>query len=116
MRNLWRAWKIRDCDNLGNVIKPKSRMVARVFGQIYNVVFFETLAPTPSAASVKIAVAVANLNGWLRRRLDVKQAFIQAHLNEAVYYTKLPAGYGDMSGEVVLLQRAVYELRQTGSQ
>ena len=40
---------------------------------------------------------------------------IQAHLDEAVY-TRLPAGCEDMSGEVVLLQRAVYGLRQAGRQ
>ena len=49
------------------------------------------------------------------RHLDVKQAFIQAHLDEAVYM-RLPAGFGDVSGEVVLLQRAVYGLREPGRQ
>ena len=58
---------------------------------------------------MKIAVAVANEKDWLLRHLDVKQAFIQMHLDEAVYM-KLPADCGDMSGEVVLLQRAVYGL------
>ena len=87
------------------MIKPKSRMVARGFGQIHNVDFSETFDSTPSAASVKIAVAVADEKNWLLlRHLDVKQAFIQAHLDEAVYM-RLPAGCGDMSGEVVLLQR-----------
>ena len=64
---------------------------------------------------MKIAVAVANEKGWLLRHLDVKQAFFQAHLGEAVN-TRLPAGCGDMRGEVVLLQRAVYEFRQAGRQ
>ena len=101
-----RNWKTED---RGNVNKPKSRMIARGFGQIHVVIFSETFAPTPSAASVKIAVAVANEKGWLLRHLDVKHAFIQAHLDEAVYM-RLPAGCGDMSVEVVLLQRAVYGL------
>ena len=76
----------RKADDRGNVIKPKSRMVARGFGQIHNVDFSETFAPTPSAASVKIDVAVANEKGWLLRHLDIKQAFIQAHLDEAVLH------------------------------
>ena len=107
-----RNWKT---DERGNVIKPKSRIVARGFGQIHNVDVSETFAPTQSTASVKVAVAVANEKGWLLRHLDVKQAFIQAHLDEAVYM-RLPADCGDMSGEVVLLQRAVYGLRQAGLQ
>ena len=37
------------------------------------------------------------------------------HLDEAVYM-RLPADCGDMSGEVVLLQRAVYGLRQAALQ
>ena len=107
-----RKWKT---DDPGNAIKPKSRMVARGFAQIHNVDFFETFAPTPSAVNVKFAVAVATEKGWLLRHPDVKHAFIQAHLDEAVY-TRLPAGCGDISGEVVLLQRAVYGLRQAGRQ
>ena len=62
---------------------------------------------------MKIAVAVANEKGWLLRHLDVNQSFIQAHLDEAVY-VRLPAGCGDMSDEVVLLQCAVHGLRQAG--
>ena len=77
-------------------------MVARVFGQIYDVDFSETFAPTLSAASVKIAEAVANEKDWSLRPLDIKKTFIQAHLNEAEYM-RIPAGCGDMSGEVVLL-------------
>ena len=107
-----RNWKT---DDRGNVIKPQSRMVAREFSQIHNVVFSETFAPTPSAASVKTIVAVANEKDWLLWHLDIKQALIQAHLNEAVYM-RLHAGCGDMSGKVVLLQLAVYGPRQARRQ
>ena len=64
---------------------------------------------------MRIATAVANEKGWLLRHLDVTQEFIHVHLDEAVYM-RLPADCGDMSGEVVLLQRAVYGLRQAGLQ
>ena len=113
MTGKWvRNWKT---DDRGNVIKTKSRMVARGCGQIHNVDFSETFALTPSARSVKIAVAVANEKSWLLRHLDVKQALIQARLDKAVYM-RFPLVCGDMSGEVVMLQRAVCELRQAGRQ
>ena len=67
------------------ICKPKSRIVARGSGQIHDVEFSETFAPTPSAASVKIAVTVANEKGWVPRHLYIKQTFIQAYLDEAVY-------------------------------
>ena len=63
-----RNWKT---DGHGNVIKPKSRMVAKVFIQIHNVDFSGTFAPTSATASVKTAVAVANEKDWLLRHLDV---------------------------------------------
>ena len=88
------------------MIKPKSGIVARGFDQIHSVDFSETFTPSLLAASVKIAVALANERGWLLRHLDVRHVFIQARLDEAVYM-RLPAGCGDMSGDVVLLQRAV---------
>ena len=111
--NWVRKWKTDDREN---VINSKSSMVARGLRQIHSIDFSETFAPTPSTASVKIAVAVANEKGcWLLRHLDRKQAFIQAYLDEAVYM-RLPVSCGDMSGEVVLLQRAVYGLREAGRQ
>ena len=58
-------------DDRGNVIKPKSRMEAWSFGQIQNVNVSESFAPIPSAASVKIAVAVANEKDWMVRHLDI---------------------------------------------
>ncbi|CAM9820731.1 unnamed protein product, partial [Ascophyllum nodosum] len=83
-----RNWKT---DERGNVNKPKSRMAARGFNQIHDVDFSETFAPTPSAARAKIAVAIANEKDWLLRHLDMKQAFIEARLDEAEYL-RLPAG------------------------
>lgn len=53
---------------------------------------FETFAPTPVAASVKIAEAVVNKKDWLLKNLDIKQV-----------YMRLPTCCGHMSGEVVPL-------------
>ena len=61
---------------------------------------FQTLAPTPSPASIKILAAVANEQGLKILHLDVEQAFIRAKL-DAEIYMKLPDGCGDMPGEIV---------------
>ena len=60
-------------------------------------------------------MAIANEKYWLLRHLDIMQASIQAHLDNAVYII-LPADCGDMSGEVNLLEHALYGLRQAGRQ
>ena len=61
-RKCVRNWK---SDDLGNVIKPKFRMLARGFEQIHDLDVSKTFA-----------VAVANLKDWLLQHLDVKQALI----------------------------------------
>ena len=94
-------------------MKPKARLVARGFSQAHTVDFLETYAPTPTASSVKLLVAIAVKHDWELRQLDVKQAFIQADLDFNVFM-KLPDGYGDKSGKVVRLNKSVYGLKQAG--
>lgn len=63
---------------------------------------------------MKIAVSIASEKEWSLRYLDTKHAFIRGHLHEVVNM-RFPGGCGDVSGEVVLMQRAVYRLRQGSS-
>ena len=104
------AWKI---DKDGNIVQPKARLVGRGFSQVHTVDFFETYVPTPAASSAKLLVANAVKNDRELRRLDVKQAFIQADLDFNVFM-KLPDGCGDKSGKVVKLSEPVYGLKQAG--
>ena len=43
--------------------------------------YFQTFAPAPSSASVKILAAVANEHGLKILLLDVAQAFVRVKLN-----------------------------------
>ena len=104
------AWKV---NKDGNIVKPKARLVARGFSQVYTVDFLENYAPTPAASSVKPLVATAVKNDWELRQLDVKQAFIQADSDFNVFM-KLPKGCVDKSGKVVKLNKSVYCLKQAG--
>ena len=54
-------WKV---DKDGNIVKPKARLVARGFSQVHTVDFLETYAPTPTASSVKLLVAIAVKTDW----------------------------------------------------
>ena len=67
--------------------------------------YFQTFAPTPSSASVKILAAVANEHGLKIFHLDVAQAFV-----------RLPGGCGDMPDKIVRLNRSLYGLKQSGRQ
>ena len=50
-------------DKDGLIVKTKARLVAKGFSQVQDVDYFQTFAPTPSSASVKILAAVANEHG-----------------------------------------------------
>ena len=102
-------------DKDGQIVKTKARLVAKGFSQVQDVDYFQTFAPTPSSASVKILAAVANEHGLKIFHLDVAQAFVRAKL-DAEIYMKLPGGCGDMSGKIVRLNRSLYGLKQSGRQ
>lgn len=84
-------------------------MVARGFGQIQNVDFPETFVcsyPNSCEYENRCGCSMRHKKDWLLRHLNVKQAIIQSHKDEAVYM-RLPVGCGGMSVEVAHLQRAV---------
>ena len=100
-------------DKDGLIVKTKARLVAQGFMQREGVDFFQTSAPTPAAASVKVVLAFANELGYPVHHLDTAQAFTQAELDCTVYM-KLPGGCGNLSGKIVRLEKALYGLRQSG--
>ena len=57
----------------GTITKTKARLVTNGFSQVQDVEYFQTLAPTPSPASVKILAAVANEQGLTIFQVDVEQ-------------------------------------------
>ena len=51
-----RVWKGNE---LGEVIKPKSRLVSLGYSQTEDVNYFETFLPTPSPSSIKLLTKIA---------------------------------------------------------
>ena len=100
-------------DKDGLRVKPKARLVAKGFSQVQDVDYLQTLAPTPSSASVKILAAVASEYGLQIFHVDVSQAFVYAKLDHEIYM-KLADGCGDMSRKTVRLNRSLYDLKQRG--
>ena len=100
-------------DSDGYITKAKARLVAHGFGQQLGVDYFNTFAPTPTASSIKVALAIAMQNDWPLYHFDVKQAFVQAKLDTDVYM-KLPYGCGERTENVVKLDRALYGIKQAG--
>ena len=72
-------------DKDGIIAKTKARLVAKGSSQMQDVDYFQTFAPTPSSASIKILAAVANEQGLKIFHLDVAQTFVRAKLDAEMY-------------------------------
>ena len=103
-------WK---SDAHGMIDRAKARLVAEGYSQVEGVDYFETFAPTASTTSNRLIAAMACKLDCDLRHLDVDQAFIQADLDTEIFL-RLPRGCGEISGKVVLLNKALYRLKQSG--
>ena len=97
----------------GTVDQFKDRLVAKGFTQQLGIDFNDTFSPVVKAATVRVFLSLAVSNKWPLRQLDVKNAFLNGHLEEEVYMEQ-PPGYSDTRypSHVCRLCRALYGLKQ----
>lgn len=99
----------------GSVARFKARLVARGFTQERGVDYTETFAPTVRIAAIRLLLALAAHHDWEVEQMDVKTAFLEAHLEETIYMRQ-PEGYREVDQHgtelVCVLQRALYGLKQ----
>ena len=98
-------------NEFGQVVRAKTRLVARGFSQREGVDYLETFSPCPCVPSIRLLTAIACELGLDLCHFDAEQAFVQSTLNEEVYL-RLPQGCGALSGKVVKLARSLYGLKQ----
>ncbi|CAM9315506.1 unnamed protein product [Ascophyllum nodosum] len=67
----------REVDQDGRVKKYKCRFVAKGFRQIKRIHYQESSSPTPTQASILMALAVMALLDWEGRQLDVEMTFLE---------------------------------------
>ena len=96
----------------GQLIKHKSRLVARGFQQEEGIDYEETFASVVKPASTRILLALAAILSWRIHQGDVKTAFLNSNLDKPVYMRppkdiRLPHGY------CLMVVRALYGLRQS---
>ena len=102
------SWKN---DEFGNVVRAKTRLVARGFSQREGIDFSDTFSPCPSVISIRLVAARACELDLDLCHFDAGQAFVQSDLDEIVY-NRLLSGCGALSGKVVKLRRSLYGLKQ----
>ena len=68
------------------------------------------LPPTPAAACIRLLAATAYELVFDLCHVDAEQAVVQSNLEEDVFL-RLPQGCGNMSGQVLRLNRSLYGLK-----
>ena len=104
-------WK---ADEYGWPTKTKE-MVARGHEQRANVDFGELFAPTVAGSSCWLLTAKACELDLGPHHFDIEQVFEQSDLEENVFM-RLPRGRGNLSGNVLRLNKSIYGLKQASRQ
>jgi hypothetical protein len=90
----------------------KARLCAQGFTQVDGVDCGNTFAPVAKFVSFRVMLTTAASQGMEIHNMDVDTAFLLAPLEEDVYM-RLPDGFGELSGTIVKLNRALYGLKQS---
>ncbi|GJT97570.1 retrovirus-related pol polyprotein from transposon TNT 1-94 [Tanacetum coccineum] len=110
--NLKWLWKNKR-DEENNVIRNKSRLVAKGYAQKEGIDFKESFAPVARLEAVQLFIAYAAHKSFTVYQMDVKTAFLYGPLKEEVYVNQ-PDGFVDPyhPDKVYHLKKALYGLKQ----
>ncbi|GJU02963.1 retrovirus-related pol polyprotein from transposon TNT 1-94 [Tanacetum coccineum] len=101
-----------DLDKYGDVLKNKTRLVAKGYRQEEGIDFEESFAPVARINAIRIFIADATNKNITIYHIDVKTAILNGELQEEVYVSQ-PEGFvdPDHSTHVYRLKKALYGLK-----
>ena len=97
----------------GDIVRNKARLVAQGYRQVEGQDFDETFAPVARLEAIRILLAFATSKGFKLYQMDVKSAFLNGYIEEAVY-VRQPPGFENPKypDRVYKLSKALYRLKQ----
>jgi hypothetical protein len=106
------VWKNKEGEN-GEVVRNKSRLVAKGYSQKEEIDYEETFAPVTRLEAIRILLAFSVAKGFRLYQMDVKSAFLNGFLEEEVYVRQPPGFVSvEFSHRVYKLRKALYGLKQ----
>ena len=105
----WVFKKKRDAS--GNVVRYKSRLVAKGYKQVEGIDFSEVYAPVCKQTTVRALLAIVADRDMELHQLDVKTAFLNGEVDEDLYMQQ-PPGYVQGVNLVCKLHKSLYGLKQ----
>lgn len=101
----------------GSVEKFKARLVADGNSQQHGVDFDRVFSTVAKLSTLRLVIAIAALRDYNLTSIDIRQAYLQATLQEEIYM-QVPPGLSDVDCNgnemVVKLRRSLYGLKQAG--
>ena len=98
----------------GSIDKFKARLVADGNTQKHGVDFNRVFATVVKALTIRLVLAIAAARDYNLTSLDIRQAYLQATIDEDLYM-RAPPGVNSRGGELVCkLRRSLYGLKQAG--
>jgi len=98
-------------DEDGQVKRYKAWLVAQEFSQIPGIDFDKTFAPVTRHQTLRTLLTLANRYRWHIHQMDVKSAFLNRDLENEIFM-KIPPGVEAKEGQVWLLHKVLYGLKQ----
>jgi len=107
-------WVFRNkLNELGEVVRNKSRLVAQGYSQQQGIDYTETFAPVARLEAIRLLLSYAVNHGIILYQNDVKSEFLNGFIYEEVY-VKQPPGFEDLKylDHVYKLKKSLYGLKQ----
>ena len=100
-------------DELGNVFRNKTRLVAQGYTQVEGIDFEETFAPVARLEAIRITLVYASYKNFKLFQMDVKSAFLNGVIEEEVYVEQPPGFVDHIHLDFIFkLDKALYGLKQ----
>jgi len=111
INNKWVFAKKRNKE--GVLTKYKARLVAKGCAQRPGHDYIETHSPVVHLETIRAILAIAPMQKLHIQQMDIKGAYLNGTLKERVYMQQ-PKGFADGTGQICLLIKTLYGLKQAG--